>query len=183
MRHCRMSPPYHPNQTGRCRSKRTVLFVGEGPMERAFLRHVIDCFIQRDGQVAAKAENAHGGDPSVVIATAKKLLRQRSYDRCLVLMDTDRSWPANLPTHIGKTSVVFVPEEPVIEGLLLRILGHPNITTSTTVAECKRVLYRNYIDEKRRTNPLGYKRYFSRGLLESSRSSCPPLNMILQALE
>ena len=177
-----MSPPIHPSQEGRCRLKRTVLLVGEGPMDWAFLRHVVGCFVHRDSPVAAKVEHAHGGDPSEVIIRARNLLRQRAYDRCIVLMDTDRPWPASLPSNIGRTPVTFLGAKPAIEGLLLHILEHPGITINTTSSECKRMLHRDYVDEKRRTDPIAYERLFTRDLLINRQSSCPALDTILRAL-
>ena len=126
--------PMHPSQIGRCREKQTVLLVGEGPMEWAFLRHVVQLFTDRSGPVAARTENAHGGSPETVIQTARKLLRQRAFVVCMILMDTDRPWPASRPSHIGGTRVDYLAATPCLEGLLLRILGHPGITTSSRVA-------------------------------------------------
>ncbi len=152
-------------------------------MERAFLRHVVECYIHREGPVAAKVEGAHGGDPQAVIETTTKLLRQRSYGRCLVLMDTDRPWPSPLPARICTVPVTFVKAEPVIEGLLLQILGHAGITTRTSVEECKRILYCEYVNSKKRTEPMEYRRRFPRDVLENSRHSCSVLDTILRALK
>lgn len=177
-----MPPPFHSCQAERCRLKRTVLLVGEGLMDWAFLRHVVGCFVHRDSLVAAKVDHAHGGDPTEVIKRARILVKQRSYDRCIVLMDTDRPWPPSLPSNIGRTPVTFLGAQPAIEGLLLQILEHPGITLTTTTAECKRVLYRDYVDEKRRTNPIAYEKLFTRDLLINRQSSCPTLDTILRAL-
>jgi len=174
--------PIHPSQVGRCRKKRTVLLVGEGPMEWAFLRHVVQVFHDRCGPVAARADNAHGGSPGTVIQTAWKLLRQRAYDHCVILMDTDRPWPKALQAKMGVTKVQYVAAAPCLEGLLLRILGHPGITTTATVDDCKRVLYDKYVDWNHRTEPALYAKAFPKDLLLSRRTSCAELDTILSHL-
>lgn len=175
--------PIHPSQAERCRLKRTVLLLGEGATEWAFLRHVIECFRDRAGPVAAKADNAHGGSPDIVILTARKLLQQRAYDHCLVLMDTDRPWPSNRPTRVGVTRIEYVPATPCLEGLLLRILEHPGITVGTPVDQCKRVFAENYVPNEHRTEPQAYARWFPKDLLDRQRKASAELDKILKHLE
>jgi hypothetical protein len=175
--------PIHPSQTGRCRQKRTVLLVGEGPAEWAFLKHVIGCFCDRAGPVAAKAENAHGGSPETVVSTARKLLCQRAYDRCLVLMDTDLPWPPRLPIKVGQTRMSYVGSSPCLEGLLLRVLRHPRITTQASVDQCKRVFHDNYVPWEHRTEPQAYARCLPRDLLLQRRVDSRELDTILKHIE
>lgn len=176
--------PMHPSQIGRCREKRTVLLVGEGPMEWAFLRHVVQLFTDRSGPVAARTENAHGGSPETVIQTARKLLRQRAFVVCMILMDTDRPWPVSRASRIGGTRVEYLAATPCLEGLLLRILGHPGITTSSTVVECKRALYDGkYVDWDHRTEAQAYAKSFPKELLVSRRGAVAPLDALLTELD
>jgi hypothetical protein len=175
--------PIHPSQIGRCREKRTVLLVGEGLMEWAFLRHVVQTFHNRCGPVAARPDNAHGGSPETVIQTARKLLRQRAFDVCVILMDTDVQWPASRPSHIGRTRVEYLAAAPCLEGLLLRIAGHLGITTSSTVDDCKRTLYDNYVDWKHRTESKAYAKAFSKDLLLRRRGAVAQLDALLKELE
>ena len=174
--------PMHPSQAGRCRKKRTVLLVGEGPMEWAFLRHVVELYYDRCGPVAARADNAHGGSPATVIQTACKLLRQRAYDHCVILMDTDRPWPEALPGKMGGTKIEYVAAVPCLEGLLLRIAGHPGITTASSVEDCKRALYGKYVTWDHRTEPQAYAKAFPKDMLQKRRAACAELAAILSHL-
>jgi hypothetical protein len=166
----------------RCRLKKTVLLVGEGPCEWAFLKHLVSLFQFRESAFAARVENAHGGSPETVLLSAKKLLRQRAYDVCVIVMDTDRPWPSILSEHIGKTRMKYVAASPCLEGLLLQMLGVPGITMRSSVAQCKRVLYDTHVDENHRTEPNAYVRSFSRDVLTQRRTHCDALDVILREL-
>ncbi|MEI6211206.1 MAG: hypothetical protein WCR06_06225 [bacterium] len=164
----------------RCQQKRTVLLVGEGPTEWAFLRHIVGLFQDRAGPVAARVENAHGGAPEIVIATARKLLRQREYDTCLILMDTDRPWPKHLPRKFDRTRLEFIPAKPCLEGLLLRIVAHAGISVNSSVEQCKRVWYETYVEARHKTEPSAYQKPFSKDFLQTRRTACAELDAILR---
>jgi len=167
----------------RCRQKKTVLLVGEGPCEWAFLKHLVGLFQLRESTFAARVENAHGGSPETVLLSAKKLLRQRAYDVCVIVMDTDRPWPVPLSGTINGTQMKYVAASPCLEGFLLQLLGVPGISGRTPVAQCKRVLYGSYVDENHRTEPKAYLRCFPKAIMNQRRSQCSALETILQELE
>lgn len=172
-----------PHNHSRCRLKKTVLLVGEGPCEWAFLKHLVSLFQFRESAFAARVENAHGGSPETVLLSARKLLRQRAYDVCVIVMDTDRPWPASLPGNIGITRMKYVAASPCLEGLLLQMLGVPGITTRSTLEQCKHRLYDTYVTQGHRTEPAAYTRSFPKHVLVQRRSHCGTLNSILQELE
>ena len=176
--------PIHPSQVGRCRAKRTVLLVGEGPMERAFMRHVVQLFVERDGRVAARTENANGGAPETVIKTARKLLRQRDFDVCMILMDTDVPWPVARPSHSGRTRIEYLQAAPCLEGLLLRILCEAGFTATSNVDDCKRALFDGkYVDWDHRTESQAYAKSFPKDLLVKRRGAVAALDALLKELE
>lgn len=167
----------------RCVQKKTVLFVGEGLCEWAFLKHLVSLFQTRTGSFAAHVENAHGGSPEIVLHSTRKLLNQRAYDVCVVLMDTDRPWPSSLPRNIGKTRMVYAKATPCLEGLLLQIIGHNGYSKHTPTDACKRLVYDTYVVQKHRTEPIAYARSFTKELLMERRKSCPALDAILRELQ
>ena len=84
----------------------------------------------------------------------------------------------------GGTRVEYLAAAPCLEGLLLRILGHPGITTSSTVAECKRALYDGkYVDWDHRTEAQSYAKSFPKELLVSRRGAVAPLDALLTELD
>ena len=174
----------NPSKQKPCSAKRTALLVGEGTMEYAFLCHIKNCFMTRDAGISVKVENTHGGSPETVVKAARKLLTLRDYDRCLVLMDTDRPWPQSRPQKVGRTHITYVAANPCLEGFLLTILQHKGIApASATVDRCKRAFYDNYIPENKRTEPRAYEKHFTKEFLKGRRSACSELDMILKHLE
>jgi hypothetical protein len=128
-------------------------------------------------------ENAHGGSPEIVIHSTRKLLAQRAYNVCVVLMDTDRPWPSSLPRNIGKTRMVYAPATPCLEGLLLQIIAPKSYSKHTTTDACKRLVYDAYVAERHRTEPAAYAKSFPIELLLKSRKTCPALDEILRELQ
>lgn len=174
----------NPDKPKPCRAKRTVLLVGEGAQECAFLRHVKNCFVGRESGLAVKVEDAHGGSPSTVLRQTWKLLSLRSFNRCLVLMDTDRPWPGKPPARVKSTHMTYVAARPCIEGLLLSIVQHSGIVpTSASSEQCKKALYDNYVQEDKRTDSRAYEKHFSRDALIRARKHCRELHTILEHLE
>lgn len=165
------------------RCKKTVLLVGEGPCEWAFLKHLVGLMQTRSGSFSAHVENAHGGSPDIVLHSTKKLLAQRAYNVCVVLMDTDRPWPSSLARNIGKTRMVYVRATPCLEGLLLQIIAHKRSSKNTTTDACKRLVYDAYVVERHRTEPAAYAKHFPIELLLKSRERCPALDEILRELQ
>jgi len=173
-----------PNKRKPCSAKRTALLVGEGETEYAFLCHLKRCFVERESGIFVKVEPAHGGSPETVIRTARKLLDQRAYDRCLILMDTDLPWPKARPHKVDRTRITYVAAKPCVEGLLLAILQHKGIVpASSMAAQCKKVFYDNYIAEKKRTDPKAYEKHFTRDVLNARRKMCVELDVILGHME
>ena len=71
-------------------SKTTVLVVGEGPTEKAFLQFIKELYIMRDADIVVKVECGSGGAPCSVVQRAIRLRGSRAYDKCFVLFDADR---------------------------------------------------------------------------------------------
>ena len=87
-------------------------------------------------------------------------------------------------SRIGGTRVEYLAATPCLEGLLLRIIGHPGITTSSTVAECKRALYDGkYVDWDHRTEAQAYAKSFPKELLVRRRGAIAQLNALLTELD
>jgi hypothetical protein len=174
----------NPYKAKPCEAKRTVIIVAEGSTEWAFLSYLKKLFLSRNSGLSVKIENAHGGSPETIIATAKKFMSQRAYDRCLILMDMDRIWPQQRPQKVGRTTLQYAGARPCIEGLLLTILKQPGISAITaTTDHCKRIFHQQVMTEDKKTTPSSYERYFTKTLLDNQRKACPELDIILSHLE
>lgn len=62
------------------RVRKTLLIVGEGDSEEAFLKHLRDLYCSGGSGVAVTVRNAHGKGPENVIDHAARLARIYSYD-------------------------------------------------------------------------------------------------------
>jgi hypothetical protein len=102
--------------------KRTVLVVGEGDAEVAFLRHLRGLYA-RDSGVAFTIKNAFGKGALHVVDVAIAQSRNAEYDLRVVLLDTDTDWSDATASRARKAKVQVFKSEPCFEAVLLAILG------------------------------------------------------------
>jgi len=167
------------------RTKTTILIVGEGPTEKAFLQYLKDMFITREMDIAVKVECGSGGSPKSVVEKAVRLKGSRAYDKCFVLVDADL-----LFEHDGelerrmhkKPHVEMLNATSCIEGLLLAILDPDFSQQGTTSDESKRIFETKHLPEDKKTDKRSYERIFSRQVIEERRSEVPELDAILKAI-
>jgi hypothetical protein len=72
---------------------RTLLIVGEGDTEVAFLSHLKSLYVPRGSGMQVTLRNAHGKGPEHVVEFALGQARQFSFDTCAAVLDTDLAWP------------------------------------------------------------------------------------------
>ncbi|NOR41478.1 MAG: hypothetical protein GQ537_09730, partial [Gammaproteobacteria bacterium] len=161
-----------------CRSvSHTVLLVGEGTTEQAFLRYIKSLYIIRGCGVGVTIRNAHGKGPDHVVDYAIRQCRNAAYDRVVVLLDTDLQMSAAVTKRARSKKVQIIGSTPCIEGLLLMILGEHVPATS---AECKQ-RYGGALPECL-TFPGDYMRTFPKNLLDGRRDDVPVLSQVLNCL-
>lgn len=120
------------------RQRTTLLIVGEGATEEAFLKHLrsLYCADRQGPRVTIK--NAYGKGPENVLRVAiHELRRAADYDRVAVLMDTDIPWTAQLRKQAREHGIELLGCSPCIEGLFLQMLGNKAPASSTA---CKKEL-------------------------------------------
>lgn len=160
----------------------TLLLVSEGETEAAFLKFLKGTFVSRGSGIAVTVRNARGGSPESVIAFAKKQLNGRAFNRCLIVMDTDRPWPQPPPARIQRVPIEYVKVEPCIEGLLLQIIDPDDYQRSWDTEACKREFENRYLDSKRKLDHRNFDRILSRDFLLSRQCHVPALDAIVRAL-
>lgn len=153
---------------GRRIARHTVLIVGEGKTEWAFLRHIRSLYIVRDCGVSAKIGNVRGGGPDLVVDYAIKQRKNAEYDRVAVLLDTDREMPAEAQECAESEEIQIIGSTPCIEGLLLKILDEP---VPNTCRQCK-ARVRHFL-QGQLTTPETYREKFPKDVLVY----CPISNM------
>lgn len=168
-------------------TKTTILIVGEGPTEKAFLQYLKELYIARDYAFAIKVECGSGGSPCSVAQKAIRLRGSRAYDRCYVLFDADRPLETDykLSDRMNKRPrVEALKATPCIEGLFLAILKHPGFSQASAVSDsCKRDFHADYISEEKKMDKRSYATKFSKTIFDGRRGQVPELDLILKAMQ
>lgn len=168
-------------------TKKTILIVGEGETEKAFLQHIKELFIPRDADFVVKVECAAGGGPKGVLQKTIRLRSSRAYDKCFVLVDSDRPFKSDSKLEERmrkKPRVEILKSTPCIEGLFLAILQHRNFSQSSATSDyCKREFEANYIPLDKKTDKQAYAERFTREVIENRRCVVAQLEAILQAMQ
>ena len=102
---------------------KTVLIVGEGDTEKAFLDHLKRLYVTRGCGVTISLRNAHGKGPGNVIDATMRHAKNGDFDIVAVLMDTDLPWTDEIRNLACEHRICMVGATPCVDGLLLQIPG------------------------------------------------------------
>lgn len=108
--------------------RETLLIVGEGDADIAFVRYVKRTYSNALGR-SVQEINAHGKGGKHVFDTARRRANNRDHDKVVLLLDTDTDWDdadraKARRSRIGKRGRLDVIEsDPCLEAWLLKILG------------------------------------------------------------
>ncbi len=155
----------------------TVLLVGEGTTEQAFLRYIKSLYISRGCGVGVTIRNARGKGPDHVVDYAIRQCRNAAYDRVVAVLDTDLEMSAAVRRRARTKRVQIIGSTPCIEGLLLAILGEH---VPATTAECKQ-RYGGVLPARLMLLE-DYSEHFPKNLLDGRRAEVPELNELLGCL-
>lgn len=167
--------------------KTTILIVGEGHTEKAFLQHLKELYINRDDEFVIKVECGTGGAPCSVVQKAIRLHGSRAYDKCYVLFDADRplETDSKLQYRMNKRPhIEILKASPCIEGLFLAILKHPGFSQTSALSDnCKREFHARYLSAEKKMDKRSYADKFPRTVLDDRRTNVPELDVILKAMQ
>lgn len=154
--------------------KKTVIIVGEGLTEKAFLEYLRQFYIKRNSGISVKIQAATGGSPESILKYINGIIEQFDYDSKAILMDTDKEWSLLLRKKAQQKKIKLIGSQPCIEGLILEILEHnvPYESKSCKDACCK--LFRGKL-----TNKETYQEQLSFERIEQKRQGISTLNEIL----
>ena len=168
-------------------TKKTILIVGEGETEKAFLQYLKELFISREADFVVKVEGGSGGGPKGVVQKTIRLRSSRAYDKCFVLVDSDRPFDADSKLEERmrkKPRVEMLKSTPCVEGLFLAILQHRNFSQSSATSDyCKREFEANYISADKKTDKRAYAEQFTQEVIKSRRTAVTELDAILKAMQ
>lgn len=158
--------------------RQTLLAVGEGHSEAAFLKHLRSLYCASGVGLSVTVKNAYGKGPDNVIEHSLRLAATAAYDHRLCLLDTDIEWPAAMRNKAKRKKIFLIGSEPCLEGLLLDILGQSKHGTST---DCKRSL--RSITKSEMTEPTDYKTLFIKQTLDQARKRISALDELIKMFE
>ena len=153
----------------------TVLLVGEGQTELAFLKHLKSLYISRGCGVAVKIISTNGKGPEFIVNYTIRRSHRIASDRILTLLDGDIPITPRIRKKARQHHIELVESSPCFEGLLIKIIDKPVPATSK---KCKKIC-RNYFDgsltQQSTYNNLTLK------TLERRRNCIPELAQILDS--
>ncbi|WP_201582867.1 hypothetical protein [Psychrobacter jeotgali] len=139
----------------RVMNKTTLLIMGEGEHDKAFLKHMRGVYYNRSSGVKITLDFSSGGSPHDIIKDTVKKSKHTDYDKRFILMDEDIAIKQQDYDIAHKESIVILQSAPVcLEGMLLTILGEYTASISTA-QKCKSLLH-----PKLSGNPIEPKSYY-----------------------
>ncbi|MCL1476646.1 MAG: hypothetical protein MH219_03285 [Marinobacter sp.] len=147
-------------------SKTTLLIVGEGPDDQAFIKHMDQQFRADNTGVKPTIEKQSGGSPGNIITNAARKYEHRSFDLRFFLLDSDIPISQQDYDKARKYGYRIILWAPVcLEGALLDVLGE-NVDGIDLATALKRRLHP--LLNGPHTDCKSYAQLFPKTLLEKT---------------
>jgi hypothetical protein len=159
------------------KAQRTLLLVGEGRDDAAFLRHVKGLYVPRGCGLSVTIKHAHGKGAKGVIDWTVRQIANVAYDQVAAMVDTDQDWSPGAARLARSRQIVVLKSEPCLEGVLLRMLGEKVSGDSATLK--KRLA--PFVDNDP-TEPSSYGRFFDTACLRAGRQTEPAIDTLLKLM-
>jgi hypothetical protein len=153
---------------------RTLLLVGEGETEVAFLNHVKSLYAPRGCGLRVFVKNAHGKGAKHVIEWTARQRGIAGYDTVAALFDTDQDWSDAVAKKAKAAKIRMLKSEPLFEAMMLRLLGQSDAGDSKTLKARFAPFANN--DPLRAEN---YAANFGRECLDSKQATEPTIAALL----
>lgn len=156
--------------------KWTILAVGEGDAEVAFLEHLKEAYFDRACGATMKIHQAYGKGAGNVVQHAIHYAAGRDYSRRVAVFDTDQDYTPEVIELARLHRLVTVPSAPCLEALMLRLSGD---TRERSSEQHKREFERRFGGRVQDRNLLA--RYFPLPELERARDIEPLLHRLINS--
>jgi hypothetical protein len=147
------------------RQKQTLLLVGEGYDEEAFLKYLKSQLVGRDAGLEVKIKTARGKGAKHVIEWTIRQAKQAEYDVVAALLDTDTDWTPAVQKQARAKKIIVLTSDPCFEAMLLRLIG---VTPEIDTKKLKKQ-FEPYVNGVS-TIPEHYAHHFDTEFLKSKRS-------------
>jgi hypothetical protein len=157
------------------KAQRTLLIVGEGYHEEAFLNHVKQIYAPRGCGLAVTIKNARGKGAMHVIDWTIKQIANAHFDVVAAMLDTDKDWSPTVEKQARKKKVQVLASDPCFDAVMLRLLG-VNAEGEAKVLKKRLAPYLGN-DPTQRKN---YEPHFGKESLEAGRAMEPTMDALLK---
>ncbi len=156
--------------------RKTLLIVGEGHSEKAFLNHLKSIYSIRG--VNIDVVNARGKGPDHILNHALNCQAYTPRDYVGVLLDTDLKWPREIVKQATEQGFQLMGTIPCIDGFILDIINEIKPVESQ---RCKEKL--NKILPGPSTDKNSYSKVLSKQILDNARKSNEILDDLINLMQ
>jgi hypothetical protein len=157
------------------KAQRTLLIVGVGYVEEAFLNHVKKLYAPRGCGLSVSIKNARGKGAKHVIDWTRRQTANADYDAVAAMLDTDQDWSEAVAKQAKSARIEVLKSEPCFEAMMLRLLGQSTAGDSKALKRRFAPYVNN--DPMRSEN---YATNFGKAFLDASRNKEPSLDALLK---
>jgi len=158
--------------------KQTLLLVGEGYDEEAFLKYLKSQLVGREAGLEVKIKNAKGKGAKHVVEWTIRQAKQADYNEVAALLDTDKDWTTAVQKQARANNIFVLTSEPCFEAMLLRLIG---VTPEIDTKKLKKQ-FEPYVNNAA-TVSENYAEYFNPDALKSKRHQEKTIDKLLQLLK
>ena len=143
----------------------TLLLMGEGAHEKAFLSHLKSLYDGRQSGQTVKVDAASGGSPIEIVDETIRRYHHARFDRKVVLLDSDVVIIQQVRDKARRNGIELIVSTPVcLEGMILELMGE-RVSETARSEDRKRQLAAIVAGD--RTDPTFYA-FLSKTLLDST---------------
>lgn len=157
------------------KASRTLLLVGEGRTEEAFLNHVKRIYTSRGCGLSVTIKNARGKGAQHVVEWTARQRGIASFDAVAVLLDTDQDWSDAIARKAKLARIQVLKSEPFFEAMMLRLIRQSDFGDTRTL----KARFDPYVGN----NPLAFENYvthYGRDCLEAGKATEPTIEALLK---
>ena len=159
------------------KTQRTLLIVGEGYHEEAFLNHLKRLYVPRGCGLLVTIKNARGKGAQHVIEWTSRQIANTAYDEVAALLDTDTNWTPAVAKRAKSKRVQVLKSEPCFEAMMLRLLEE----TPMGDAKALKKQFAPFVNQDA-TQHNHYATHFDAECMQAGRMREPTINALLKLL-
>lgn len=159
------------------KAQRTLLIVGEGRHEEAFLNHLKQLYVPRGCGLSVTIKNARGKGALHVVKWTAGQIANAEYDHVAALLDTDTDWDAKTDKLARTRKIQVLKSEPCFEAMMLRLIGK----TATGDAHVLKKQFAPYVNNDA-TLRDHYAAHFGPDCLQAGRDKESTVDELLKLL-